>query len=155
MPKEENAASSRTRCRRTRSFLPSTPYVRSLLRLYLALPHTPNRASHDDCFLAYQLQLKKVPLFRAQAALMLGSARRASRPNDAELLPPIRSLRYFLPVLEELRFASVGQDYLEYLRGKLSDLLGSKLPLPSAHQGDSPPSRKRRPRLPEQLPLPW
>ena len=154
MPKEGNAASSRTRRRRSRPFLPSTPYVRSLLRLYRAFPHTPNRPSHDDRFLAYQLQLKNVPLCRAQAALLLGSARRLSRPDDAEPLPPIRSLRYFLPVLEELRFASLGQDYLEYLRAKLSDLLGSQLPL-LAEQADSPASPKCRPRLPEQLPLPW
>jgi hypothetical protein len=41
------------------------------------------------------------------------------RPADAPPLGTIRSLAYFLPVIEEVRELRVSQEYFHYLRHKL------------------------------------
>ena len=43
-----------------------------------------------------------IPLTTVETALLLASLRRANRRPDALPLGPIRSLHYFLPVIEEL-----------------------------------------------------
>lgn len=58
-----------------------------------------------------------MPLALIRAAFILGSARRLSSPNAP--LPPIRSLHYFLPILEEIQREPLDPDYVEYLRQRL------------------------------------
>jgi hypothetical protein len=53
-------------------------------------------------------------------ALVLAAMRRMMRPTDAPPLGQIRSLAYFLPVIEEVLELRVSPDYFEYLRHKLS-----------------------------------
>lgn len=98
-------------------------YVESVLDLYLRLPHTPQRFRPDDRFLAQQLRHRRIPLRTVHAALLLGSARRLFPTEPQPPLPPIRSLRYFLPVINELRFAKLDDSYLAYLRAKLARFL--------------------------------
>jgi hypothetical protein len=52
---------------------------------------------------------------------LLASVRRAARRPDAIPLEPIRSLHYFLPVIEELLHTPLhhGDAYLAYLRSKI------------------------------------
>ena len=100
-----------------------TSYVLSALELYCRLPHTPKQPRPDDRFIARKLHQRRVPLRTVHAALLLGVARRLFRTETDPPLPPIRSLRYFLPVLEELRYARVDDAYLGYLRDKLRDFL--------------------------------
>ncbi len=54
-------------------------------------------------------------------AFLLASARRAARPANALRLGPIRSLHYFLPVIEELLQTPLhyGQFCLASLRNKV------------------------------------
>jgi len=98
-------------------------YVLSVLELYCRLPHTPKQPRSDDRFIARKLHHKRVPLQRVHAALLLGVARRLFRTDTEPPLPPIRSLRYFLPLLDELRYARVDDAYLNYLRDKLQEFL--------------------------------
>ena len=90
-------------------------YVRDLLHAYLDLPDTPARARPPDRILARSLFAQAVPLDLVRAAFALASARRASRPPKSPSLQPVRSLHYFLPVLEELRLSSPDPAYLERL----------------------------------------
>ncbi len=53
-------------------------------------------------------------------ALPLASARRAARPANAVPLGRIRSLHYFLPVVEELLVHPLPQSYVAYLRSKVT-----------------------------------
>src|ERR1039458_1271807 len=53
-------------------------------------------------------------------ALVLAATRRLIRPFDAPPLGTIRSLAYFLPVIEEVLEMRVRPDYFEYLRHKLT-----------------------------------
>jgi hypothetical protein len=97
----------------------SNSYLTSVMTLYLQLPETPMRASQSDQMLARRLDKDGVPLETVEAALLLGSLRRLIRPKDAPPLSPIRSLAYFLPVIEELTEAPAPGNYLDYLRLKL------------------------------------
>jgi len=97
----------------------SNSYLTSVMTLYLQLPETPMRVSLSDQSLARRLDKDCVPLETVEAALLLGSLRRLVRPKDAPPLSPIRSLAYFLPVIEELTEAPAPENYLDYLRLKL------------------------------------
>ena len=97
-------------------------FVAQLITLYLDLPDTPLRPSPADQSLARKLFLETVPLPLIEAALLLGTLRRLSRAPDQPPLPKIRSLAYFLPVIEELQLQPLPDGYLDYLRLKLRRL---------------------------------
>lgn len=132
-----------------------SPYVRSILQLYTDLPYTPRRPSPDDRFVAQKLQRQRIPLRRVQAALLLGSARRLFRVDSSEPLMPIRSIRYFLPILEELEFAPVDQRYIDYLVRKLCEFLGRQVTLKMTATADADPEGVRHRSQGRQLSLPW
>ena len=96
--------------------------VQRLLDLYCGLPHTAaRRPSPADRRLAAQLCEQDIPLHLIEAACLLAIARRNHRDHQAPPLPPIRSLAYFLPVIEELSKDPPDPDYLQYLRVRAAD----------------------------------
>jgi len=102
-------------------------YVAALLVLYVELPDTPLRASVQDQRQARRLHDRGIPLRLVESALLLASLRRLVRPADVPPLPPIRSLAYFQPVIEELLAHPVPDSYLEYLRLKLRRMAGETI----------------------------
>ncbi len=103
------------------SQLDAPTYVRRLLERYRQTPTTVGRIRHEDRRLAVRLYRQHVPLEMVQAAFNLAACRRLFRDPEAPPLAPIRSLHYFLPVLEELRTAPIDPDYFQYLEWKLQD----------------------------------
>lgn len=101
-------------------------YRAAVITLYLELPETPIRANLADQTLARRLDRDGVPLKTVESALLLGSLRRLIRPQQAPPLSPIRSLAYFLPVIEELTENPSPENYLDYLRLKLHQTVKSK-----------------------------
>ena len=99
-------------------------YATAALNLYLQLPETPLRASSNDRRTAEILHARGINLATVESALLLGSLRRLARSPDSPRLSPIRSLAYFLPVIEEILANPVPNDYLEYLRRKVKSLSG-------------------------------
>jgi len=97
-------------------------YVATVLLLYVDLPDTPLRASPADHALARRLYEQAVPLKLVESALLLATLRRLVRASDLPRLSKIRSLAYFLPVIEELRLQPMPDGYVEYLRLKLRNL---------------------------------
>lgn len=92
-------------------------YVRTLLALFCGLPQTAaRRPSPADRRLAAELFDQGVPLATVETAFLLAIARRSTRPAGLPTLPPIRSLAYFRPVLDELRLHPLDPGYLSYLR---------------------------------------
>ncbi len=98
-------------------------YVETVLALYLKLPDTPHRHSCYDRRLATQLHQQNVPLAVVEAAFLLATARRVLRDPAFPPLSPIRSLHYFLPVIQELLDQPLPPNYLLYLRRKLASHL--------------------------------
>ena len=100
---------------------PLETYRQSLLDLYLRLPDTPRRLSRYDLRLVRDLWERQVPLQLVEMAFLLASARRRARSPDAIPLGPIRSLHYFLPVIEELLQTPLrqGDTYLAHLRRQI------------------------------------
>lgn len=101
-------------------------YVQTVLDRYLALPETPTRVSRLDRRLALELCRRGLSMSIVESAFLLASARRLCRPADAPALGPIRSLHYFLPVIEEIIHQPLPNDYIRYLRHKLAHQLSRK-----------------------------
>lgn len=104
----------------------ATHYITTVLTLYLGLPETPLRASFQDRRHARQLYDRGVSLSVIESAFLLASMRRLLRPEDLPPLSPVRSLAYFLPVIDELLAVPVPDTYLEYLRSKLRSIPSRK-----------------------------
>jgi hypothetical protein len=96
-----------------------------VLKLYLGLPETPRKASTNDKIMAAGLYERGIQITTVESAFLLASVRRLGRSSDLPPLSPIRSLAYFLPVIQEILDKPVGDDYLNYLRMKVR-LLCSK-----------------------------
>ncbi len=94
-------------------------YVRLIRDLYLKLPITANRFNPSDRLLAVELHRRQVPLDLVRSAFVLAAARRLARDPNAPVPPPVRSLHYFLPVIDELQTHPLPPRYLEYLESKL------------------------------------
>jgi hypothetical protein len=94
-------------------------YIAAVLELYAGLPDTPIHAGGPDQWMARHFLREEIPLRLVEAALLLGSLRRFVRPPGMPPLPPIRSLAYFRPVIDELQAHPLPDGYLDYLRLKL------------------------------------
>ena len=95
-------------------------YVRRLLQAYRATPGTCGAVRRPDRLFAAQLHQRGVPLDAAENALTLAAARRLARPADAPPLGIIRSLAYFLPVIEEVLRLQMGPEYFRHLRNRIA-----------------------------------
>ena len=97
-------------------------YVHRVLEAYQRTPGTCGHVRPHDRQLALELHQRDIPLRTVENALMLAVARRTFRPNQTRPLATVRSLRYFVPVIEELLAEPVGADYFEYVRRQLEPL---------------------------------
>jgi len=93
-------------------------YVRQVLEAYRKTPGTIGTVRRADRMLAAQLYQRGLAVKVIENALVLAATRRMIRPTDAPPLGTIRSLAYFLPVIEEVLELRVSPDYFEYLRHK-------------------------------------
>ncbi len=96
-----------------------TDYLKRLLDQYCGLPHTAaRRPSPYDRLLADKLFNRKISLEIIDTAFLLAIARRTLRGSQAPPLPPIRSLAYFLPLIDEVQRLTPDSAYLDYLRAR-------------------------------------
>ncbi len=102
------------------------PNVAVVLRYYLELPETPLKPSFNDRQTAAKLVESGTMPSTIEAALLLATVRRLGRSRDLPPLSPIRSLAYFLPVIQELLNNPLPDDYLSYLQRKVRSLSGGK-----------------------------
>ena len=97
-------------------------YVRKVLDAYRNTPGTCGNLRRPARMLAVQLYQRGVPLSIVENALVLAAVRRLIRPADAPPLTTVRSLAYFLAVIEEVLELEVGEEYFQYARQKLQRL---------------------------------
>ena len=95
-------------------------YIRQVLEAYRKTPGTMGTVRRADWLLAAQLYQRGLSVRVIENALVLAAARRLIRPADAPPLGTIRSLAYFLPVIEEVLGLPVSPGYFQHLRQKLA-----------------------------------
>lgn len=100
----------------------ASQYINRLLELYRHTPGTLGRVRREDRCLAKQFQARGVSLTTLEEAFTLAAARRCLRAPDAPPLNPIRSLHYFLSVIEEVSEKPLPDGYLGYLKYKLKKI---------------------------------
>jgi hypothetical protein len=101
-------------------------YVCRLIEAYRKTPGTTGRANRQDRRFAEQLYEQQLPLKVVENALLLASARRLLRPDNAPPLDVIRSLYYFRAVIDEVMQTTMSEHYFLYLRRKLAEIQQSK-----------------------------
>ena len=94
-------------------------YIRRVLEAYRKTPGTMGTVRRPDRVLAAQLYQRGISVSVIENAFVLAVTRRLMRPAEAPPLGTIRSLAYFLPVIEELLELRVSPDYFRYLRYRL------------------------------------
>ena len=94
-------------------------YIRQVLEAYRKTPGTSGTVRRPDRVLAGQLYQRGVSVSVIENAFVLAATRRLVRPADAPPLGTIRSLAYFLPVIEEVLASHVGPEYFQHVRRKL------------------------------------
>jgi hypothetical protein len=94
-------------------------FIRRVLEAYRKTPGTMGVVRRPDRVLAAQLYQRGISVSVIENAFVLAATRRLMRSTDAPPLGTIRSLAYFLPVIEEVLGLSVSPDYFQYLRQKL------------------------------------
>ena len=95
-------------------------YMRQVLEAYRKTPGTMGTVRRADRLLAAQLYQRGLSVKVIENALVLAATRRLIRPADAPPLDTVRSLAYFLPVIEEVLESRVSPNYFDYLRHKLA-----------------------------------
>jgi hypothetical protein len=95
-------------------------YIRQVLEAYRKTPGTMGTVRRADRMLAAQLYQRGLSVRVIENALVLAASRRLMRPAQAPPLSTIRSLAYFLPVIEEVLELRVSPDYFEHLRHRLA-----------------------------------
>ena len=95
-------------------------YVRQVLEAYRKTPGTMGTVRQPDRLLAAQLYQRGLALSVIENALLLAAVRRQIRPVNTPPLGTIRSLAYFLPVINEVLEIKVSPGYFQYLRHKLA-----------------------------------
>ena len=85
-------------------------YVRKVLEAYRNTPGTCGNLRRPDRLLAVQLYQRGIPLHKVENALVLAAVRRMIRPADAPPLTTVRSLAYFMPVIEEVLETEVSDE---------------------------------------------
>ena len=94
-------------------------YVRRVLEAYRKTPGTMGTVRRPDRALAAQLFQRGISVTVIENALVLAATRRLVRRTDTPPLGTVRSLAYFLPVIEEVVELRVSPNYFQYLRQKL------------------------------------
>jgi hypothetical protein len=101
-------------------------YLAAVLRIFLAQPGAPHRASRHDWAVAQSLFARGVPLDHFRHAVQLATLRRlhAAPPT----LPPVRSLAYYRAVLDRLSPDEFLPGYRRYVATRYAELFPQRAP---------------------------
>lgn len=93
-------------------------YVNVVLALYRTAPGTHGHVRKADLRLAHELYDRGVPLQIIDDAIAVALCRRLVRSTSPA--EPVRSLHYFMGVVDELLTGALDAGYIAYLRGRLT-----------------------------------
>jgi hypothetical protein len=97
-------------------------YIRRVLEAYRQTPGTMGTLRRRDRVVAAQLYRRGVSASVIENAFVLAATHRLMRAAEAPPLGTIRSLAYFLPVIEEVLALRVSREYFQHVRRKLERL---------------------------------
>jgi len=97
-------------------------YVDKVLELYCNTPGTIGHIRREDRQLARDLYHRGVSLCIIEQSMVIAAARRSFRASGAPPLSAIRSLHYFIPVIEEISVNPPSKEYTMYLKMKLEKI---------------------------------
>ena len=110
-------------------------YLQRVLTAYCQTPTTAGRINRQDRLLASRFYERRIPLDVIENAFVLGAVRRLYRDPDNLPFPPVRSLYYFCPLIDEVldlkthpKTRSAYSRYFEYLRHKIKTFDPFKCP---------------------------
>ena len=95
-------------------------YIQRILSAYRQTPGTAGVIRRADRLLAAQWYARGVSLQAVENDLVLAASRRLFRPTQAPPLGTIRSLAYFVPLLDEVLQLTVSPDYFRHLRRQIA-----------------------------------
>jgi hypothetical protein len=101
-------------------------YVNAVVANFVRLPGTPLRPSRRDRQLAASLHDRNIPLSVVWAAFAIAAARWALRGPQQRRLETIRTLYYFLPVIDEVLTSTPDRSYVQYLAARLRPFITDK-----------------------------
>jgi hypothetical protein len=101
-------------------------FIRRVLEAYRKTPSTMGTVRRPDRVLAAQLYQRGISVSVIENAFVLAATRHLIRPVNAAPLGSIRSLAYFLPVIEEVLGLRVSPEYFDYLRQKLDRIVQTR-----------------------------
>jgi hypothetical protein len=104
------------------AILSATGYVAAVRLALRNLPEPRPGFRPTDRRLALDLHRKGVPIPILRAAIRLATLRRLTRDSGSPPLAPVRSLYYFLPVLDELLRTPPDPTWLSYIDASLARL---------------------------------
>ena len=96
-------------------------YIRAVLELYTSTPGVLGRIRRADRLLAGELFDRNIPLYIVDYACVLAAARRTFRNAFTAPLPPIRSLHYLLPLVQEVIERPPGYREVSQMRERLAE----------------------------------
>ena len=102
-------------------------YVTAIRAALEDLPEPHGGFRPDDRRFAIELHRRGVPIEIFRAAIRLATLRRLLRDPALPRLAPVRSLRYYLPVLDELLRTPPDPAWLDYLAARVARLGGPRL----------------------------
>jgi len=105
-------------------------YVAAVAAVLADLPEPRPRFRPADRRLVLDLRRRGVPIPMLRAAIRLATLRRLTRDPARPALAPVRSLYYFLPVLDELLAAPPEPAWGAYLDARLARLKPAPSPSP-------------------------
>ncbi len=97
-------------------------YVTAIRATLEDLPEPHGSFRPDDRRLALELHRSRVPIETFRAAIRLATLRRLLRDPALPPLAPVRSLHYYLPVLDELLRTPPDPAWLHYLAARIASL---------------------------------
>ena len=100
-------------------------YARDVLEQYCRTPGTLGHVRPADRALARYLYDRNIPLPLVEDAFVLATARRTFRPAGAVPLSPVRSLHFYLPLVQELLLHRPDLGYVRALRSRLQRVFGA------------------------------
>jgi hypothetical protein len=97
-------------------------YVESVRTCFLSLGCGSGEFGATDAADAKDLQQRGIPLTVIEEAMLMGACRKYSSWFEGNALEPIRSLRYFDPLIAELQKEPLPSGYPAYLQEKIKKL---------------------------------